>query len=821
MQIILAAKAGFCSGVKRTLDLANKAAAQYGKVYTLGPLIHNPQEVKRLEGEGIIPIESLNEAQGFPVLIRSHGVPPKVYEEAAALNIPLIDATCPLVRKVQSLAAELKAAGHNLIIIGDAAHPEVIGISGWAGDKAIIIENCDQAQKLPFLENMAVISQTTQTEENFRLIEDILKTKTDFFTIHNTRCGATQIKQKEAMGLAAQVDVMLIIGGKNSSNTKKLAKICGFSGVPTYHLETADDLDFNLIRGKEKVGITAGASTPDWIIEEVIGKMSEFDKNCDMLELEPKEENLNNEESLKNDEPLKEEESLKEEEGLKEEESLNNEESLKTETIEEEVPQAPIVEEEGGKEECAEIACQEQAADTQGEEGQSFADAYNLDIKELRRGSRVKGVVVQVKNDEILVDIGGKSEGVLPAAELTPEDAANIKDRFTVGDEIEVLVLKRENQEGYPVLSKKRIDQEIAWDELSKKKEEGQIVEGKVLEVVKGGLLVDVGIRGFIPASLAALNYVEDLNTFIGKKMRLKILDCERNLNKLVLSAKAVLKAEAEKSKAETWANIQEGQTKRGIVCRLTSFGAFVDVGGVDGLLHVSEMAWYRVNHPSDLLKEGDEIDVYVLNVDPAAEKISLGLKQLVPNPWSLAKEKYPEGGIIQAKVVRTAPFGAFLEVEPGVEGLVHISQLAHYRVEKTEDVVKPGQIVEVKVLSVDPEAKRISLSIKGATPKPEEAPGAEAYGEAENAPADAGENPVTPEETESAEAPAEAAASAETTEAPVTGEPAEITASEEDAEIAASKETDEAPAEEETAEILPPEENAETPVSEEENREE
>ena len=244
---------------------------------------------------------------------------------------------------------------------------------------------------------------------------------------------------------------------------------------------------------------------------------------------------------------------------------------------------------------------------------------------------------------------------------------------------------------------------------------------GKVLEVVKGGLLVDVGLRGFLPASLVALGYVEDLNAFVGKELRLKVIDCERGANKLVLSAKAVLREEAQKQKAETWATIKAGEVRRGVVRRLTNFGAFVDIGGVDGLLHVSEMAWYRVNHPSDILKEGDEIDVYILAVDTEKEKISLGLKQLIANPWSLAKDKYPEGAIIQAKVVRTAPFGAFLEVEPGVEGLVHISQLAHHRVEKTEDVVTPGQIVDVKVLSVDPEAKRISLSIKGATEPPVE----------------------------------------------------------------------------------------------------
>lgn len=728
MQITLADKAGFCSGVRRTLNLAYQGAEEYGKVYTLGPLIHNPQEVERLKNRGIIPVQKLDEAVNFPVLIRSHGAGPDVFKQAEEMGVHLIDATCPLVKKVQILAKELREAGHNLVILGEADHPEVIGILGWAEGKAFIIRDAAEAQQLPYLENLALVSQTTQTAENFQQVCDNLKIKTNQLTVHDTRCQATRDKQEEAVALGKNVDIILVIGGKNSANTKKLAEICGFSGVPTYHLETADDLDPSILKGKKKVGITAGASTPDWIIEEVIGKMSELEKQNIESGEEQVTQDLAGEEQGTSEAVAAVQEA---QEGIAEE----PEAAVEEETAQEEAVQEP--ENQQTSEEASEAAAAQEETEAaedeaeleteKNEESQSFADAYNLDIKEVRRGARIKGTVVQVKSEELLVDIGGKSEGVLPASELSPEEAGEILEKFAVGDEIEVLVLKKENQEGYPVLSKKRIDQELAWDKLAKMKEDGELVTGKVTEVVKGGLLVDVGLRGFIPASLVALRYVEDLSTFIGQEMRLKILDCDRSMNKLVLSAKAVLKEEAQQKKAETLASIAEGQTKRGLVCRLTSFGAFVDVGGVDGLLHVSEMAWYRVNHPSDILKEGDEIDVYVLSVDPETEKISLGLKQLIPNPWSLAREKYPEGSTITAKVVRTAPFGAFLEVEPGVEGLVHISQLANHRVEKTEDVVTPGQVVDVKVLSVDPEAKRISLSIKGAATYQEEAPVEEA----------------------------------------------------------------------------------------------
>ncbi|MEG1537866.1 MAG: 30S ribosomal protein S1 [Clostridiales bacterium] len=456
-------------------------------------------------------------------------------------------------------------------------------------------------------------------------------------------------------------------------------------------METAAELDINNVRGVKRLGVTAGASTPDWIIEEVVEQMTELEKT---QECAVGEENI-------------------------EKETCEHEDALDQAVVpaieDQIVYQQPVAEADAEPGEEAVLAEQGEAEEKSLED--TFAEEYG-DMKEIRRGARVKGVVVQVKDDELLVDIGGKSEGVLSSSELTPDDAKNIHDRFAVGDEIDVLILRRENQEGYPILSKKRVDQDIAWDKLAQKKIDKEIVSGIVTEVVKGGVLVDVGLRGFVPASLVGLGYVEDLTAYIGKELQMKIIDCDKHNNKLVLSAKAVLRKASQSQKEKTWAEIAEGQTRHGVVRRLTNFGAFVDIGGVDGLLHVSEMAWYRVNHPADLLKEGDELDVFILGVDAENEKISLGLKQLTPNPWSLVAEKYPEGSVITAKVMRTTTFGAFLEVEPGVEGLVHISQMAHQRVEKTEDVVKPGDMVQVKVLSVDPEAKRMSLSIKATLPK-------------------------------------------------------------------------------------------------------
>lgn len=687
MIIKTAGGSGFCMGVRRAMDLALAAAQERGHIYSFGPLIHNPQEISRL-ADKIVPVADLDQISERPavVIIRSHGVPPQFGEDARQRGLTVIDGTCPFVKKAQEKAAELVAAGYRLYILGDASHPEVIGLQGYAGGKAIIITSPKEAAAAPQEEKIALIAQTTQKVETFSQIAEILRHKAEDFISCNTICNHTRFNQETTAQLAHCVDAMIVIGGYNSANTKKLAQISKEANIDVYHVESVADLDLDIVRAYGKVGITAGASTPEHIIEEVVKRMTELEKMENVVD-------------------------------------KGNECTCGCGCEEKQENCEPEALDQAAETQAAEYTAPEDAANAENaaEEDQAAMDDFTKeygDMKEIRRGARLKGVVVQVKDDELLVDIGGKSEGVLSASELSADDAKNIHDRFHVGDEIDVLVLRKENQEGYPVLSKRRVDQDIAWDRLAQLKEEKAVVTGTVTDVVKGGVLVDVGLRGFVPASLLSLGYVEDLSTYVGRQLEMKIIECDKHSNKLVLSAKAVLRKAAAAQKEKTWAEIAEGQTRKGIVRRLTNFGAFVDIGGVDGLLHVSEMAWYRVNHPSDLLKEGDEIEVYILSVDPENEKISLGLKQLCPNPWSLAAEKYPEDSIIDAKVMRTTNFGAFLEVEPGVEGLVHISQMANYRVGKAEDIVKPGDIVKVKVLSVDPEAKRMSLSIKAALPE-------------------------------------------------------------------------------------------------------
>ncbi len=664
MHVTVAKNAGFCFGVKRALQYAEKAVTCFGEIYSLGPLIHNPQEVERLSKKGIKWVNDLDQVKGKHVIIRSHGVKPEIFYAAAKKDISVIDATCPFVKRAQLYAKDLAENGYLVVVVGDRNHPEVEGIMGWTNNTAVVIESAEEAAVIALDEKVGIIAQTTQTENNFQKVVDVLKKRIKNLIVYNTICLATTERQKTTATLAQNVDLMLVIGGSNSANTKKLARISREVGTPTYHVETASQIDVSWLKGVKSVGITAGASTPDWIIEEVLQKMMEINEH--------------------------------------------DEKKLVDESTEQDTKVQEI------NQEGTEV--------TPANQESSFAEAYDRGIKEVRRGERISGTVVQVRDTEVLVDVGSKSEGVIPKSELSSEEAENIHDAIKVGDQIEVLVLKRENEEGHPVLSKRRVDQEKVWEALANNLKTGEVITGKVIEVVKGGLLVDVGVRGFIPASLVDLGYVEDLKPYVGQGLRLRVIECDRSNNKLVLSSKSVLEEELQKRKEETWEKIREGSTVKGIVRRLTNFGAFVDIGGVDGLLHVSEMAWYRVNHPSDVMKEGDTLEVYVLAVDKDHEKVSLGLKQLLPNPWSYAEEKYPVGTIIEAHVVRTAPFGAFVQVEPGVEGLVHISQLAQQRVGKTEDVVSPGDVVKVKILGIDAAAKRMSLSIKEATGVSDEA---------------------------------------------------------------------------------------------------
>lgn len=638
MKIFLAEYAGFCFGVKRAVEMAEKEVAS-GPLHTWGPLIHNPQEVARLKEHGIIPIISWEEAKLPKVLIRTHGVGPQVFDTGKNNNTIVVNGTCPYVTKLQRLAQDLRSKKYQIVILGDINHPEIQGIMGWVNYEAQCINNLDEIQSLELDENnsVALLAQTTEPQEKFAQALELLQKRYPKTQGFNTICSATQQRQESALNLAKKVDVMIVVGGFDSANTKKLTKLCQ-DIVPTYQIERAVQLKKEWLYNIKRVGLTAGASTPHWIIEEVINVMEE----------------LKGQENQGNVEEFKDMES-------------------------------------------------------------AMAEYMDYGFGEIKRGKVITGTVVQVKNDEVLVDVGGKSEGVIPVAELAYRRIEEPKEFIKVGDRIKVVVLKLEDREGNMILSKRRAEQEESFEKLEKAFENQEIIEAEVVDVVKGGLLVDLGVRCFVPASLMELGFVEDLKQYVGKTYKFKIVDLDSKKKSAVLSRKPILEKESEMLKKQTWNEIAEGQTRKGIVKRLTNFGAFVDLGGVDGLLHVSEMGWARINKPEDIVKIGDEVEVFVIAVDKDKEKVGLSLKKLTLAPWELATEKFPVGSIVTGKVVRIAPFGAFVEVIPGVDGLIHISQISNQRINKVEDALKVGQEVVAKVIELDVEAKKMSLSIKEA----------------------------------------------------------------------------------------------------------
>ena len=625
MQIKRASHLGFCYGVRRAIDMA-EACSQSAPAHTLGPIIHNPQMVAQLAEKGIAPADNLEDIPSGTVIIRSHGVGPVVYQTAADRQLTVVDATCPHVKKAQQAAHALYTNGFDVVVVGEKNHPEVKSIALWTEDTANVVETAEEASRLPYTARLGIVAQTTFAGDEFERILAVLKTKAAVTEVRRTICTATDQRQQAAIELSGEVDLMIVIGGRNSANTTRLAEICRRNCSNVKHIETASELQGAWFEGVRSVGITAGASTPDWIIEEVVHRMEQF------------------------------------------EQMLN-------------------------------------------------------EVTELERGAVVKGTVISVRRDEVFVDIGYKGEGVITLKELAypvPTDAGDV---VTPGQEIDVFVLNADSADGIVHLSKVRADRISAWHAIEQAAAEKLPVNVKVTEVVKGGLAVAInGIRGFIPASQVALRFVEDLSSYIGQTLAVLPIETEAKKQRVVLSRRAILEEEKRKCEEEVFARIKAGDTVNGTVRRLADFGAFVDIGGVEGLIHISDLAWHRVTTPSDIVNVGDAVEVYVLKVDEGAKKISLSLKQIQPDPWFAAASAFTEGQIVPGIVTKLAKFGAFVKLADGVEGLVHISELSDRRVASADAVVKPGQGVKVAVLGVDRANKRISLSISKAQQEAEQA---------------------------------------------------------------------------------------------------
>ena len=622
--MVLASHAGFCFGVRRAVGTAEKAAP----AVTLGPIIHSPQVVERLRRMGIVPVDALEEIpDGVRAVIRSHGVDRAAYDALSEKGCEIVDATCPFVARIHGMAREASRAGIPLIVVGEAQHPEVRGILGWTDGEKYAVLSREDVQSLPHLSEALVVSQTTMVEEKFRELCSALAEKIDRPDVRATICPATRDRQNECVEIARKADVMIVIGGRESSNSRKLYRLAARFCPRTFFIESAAELSGVRAAPSDVIGITAGASTPDCIIKEVVARMNDIEKK------------------------------------------------------------APIEE-------------------TQDPSVMSMEDVDKT-LVQLRPGQIVTGQVVQISDDEVCVNVGYKADGLIKKSDLSSTDVK-------IGDEIEVEVVKVNDGEGNVLLSQKNIINRKAWEDICAKEEAGEFVEGIGKEAVKGGLLADVeGVRTFIPASQLSLRYVEKIDEFVGQPMKLKIIEIDKAKKRIVASRKAVLMAEEAEKKKHIWETLEVGSIVKGTVRRLADFGAFVDIGGVDGLVHVTDLSWGRVKHPSDVVSVGQEIDVKILNVDPERERISLSYKQTQPRPWTVAADKYPVGSVVEGKVVRITTFGAFVELEPGLDGLVHISQCALTRIAKVEDAVNVGDIVRVKVLDVNTEAKRISLSIR------------------------------------------------------------------------------------------------------------
>lgn len=651
MEIKRAKHSGFCFGVTEAIKKAEETVLENQgkdiKIYTCGSLIHNKSVTDDLKAKGVSNIGGPEDAEeGSIVIIRSHGEPEDFYRKAEEKSLSVVDATCPFVKRIHSLVREAKNNGFNIVVVGDKAHPEVMGINGWCDNEAYIISGVEEAKKIP-VDNLFVVAQTTIRSDLFNEILTYLQDTKEKITVHNTICHATSQRQKSCMETAKESDLMLVIGDKDSSNTKKLYEISKKYCENTHFVENKEYLPLKEIEKCNRIGIAAGASTPERIIKEVIAAMSE-------LFTERKEENLMHD----------------------------------------------------------------------------LMDEIEKSLRLPRSGEIVNGEVIQVSNREIVVNLGCKKDGIIPRDEFTLEGDQELTDLFKEGDEIQAKVLKTDDGDGNILLSKKKLEVNEHWDEINNALENKLSVNAKVVKEVNGGVIaVYKEVSGFIPLSQLSDKFVEKADEFVGKILPVRVTRVDQKRNKAVFSHKAVLTEERQKKVQEIWDSLNVGDTVEGTVMRFTDYGAFVDIGGLDGLLHISEISWGKLKHPQEALKIGEKLQVKILSMNTEKGKISLGLKQNQPEPWSVIDEEYKVGQAISGKVVQIKDYGAFVELEPGLDGLVHISEIAYKRVTNIADELTVGQEVSAKILEIDKDRKRISLSIKDTLEPPvfneEDAPAA------------------------------------------------------------------------------------------------
>ena len=646
-EVKVAENAGFCFGVKLAADKIEVALKRGDttRLFTLGHLIHNAVYNKRLAEAGVhaVTLEEIAEiaptaTKERPVclFVRAHGIPVETETRLAELcrenpNFSFEDCTCPHVKKIHRIAKEHAGGDSRFILFGDAKHPEVIGImSYFEGEKYVFespihfAEAVEKGELCNLDKKTSIFAlQTTYNLSKWKKTQEIIKKYCTNPLIFDTICNVTEKRQLEAEGLARESDAMIVVGGKESSNTAKLADICRGQCADTVLIESPSELSFldpNRYTHK-KVGIVAGASTPSDIIEEVYKKMSEQENFAQMLE-----------------------------------------ESFKT----------------------------------------------------LNTGDTVTGIVTRVTDTELQLDLGTKVTGIIKSEQITDDTSVKLTEQFKVGDSVDAFVIRVSDIEGVAELSKKRVDADKNWVKIVEASQNGDILEGKITSVVKGGLVAIVdSVRVFIPAAHSGVPRDGDLSALVGTTAKLKVIEVKEYGKKAVGSIRVVKREEQRAMEAEFWATIEEGKQYTGVVKSMTSYGAFVDLGGVDGMVHATELSWKRIKNPAEVVAIGDVITVFVKSFDAEKKRISLGYKTEETNPWTIFKNTYIVGDVVSVKIVNMMPFGAFAEIVDGVDGLIHISQIAQKRIEKPADVLEIGQVVDAKIIEIDDEKKKVSLSIK------------------------------------------------------------------------------------------------------------
>ena len=652
MEIKVAEYAGFCFGVKRAVDAVFEMIqkSDHAPVFTIGSLIHNPDVNRRLREKGVtilaeneIDAALMTAPENAVFVIRTHGVTKEIREKLTAFReknpaSAVLDMTCPFVAKIYRIMQENTTEDTLTVLMGNAAHPEVIGISSYVNGKLLTFSSAEEAESVLLsnacqkdaLNKIIFASQTTHSLADSKKSKKILEKLYTNGLFFDTICSVTETRQKEIETLSRECDVMLVVGGLESSNTRKLYELSKKNCPDTYLIESAVDIPKHIKKMTGKLGIAAGASTPGYIIEEVQNTMSEQENFAQLLE-----------------------------------------ESFKT----------------------------------------------------LNTGDTVRGIVTSVSGTEVHVDIGSKVTGILTLENVTDDPQAKLEDLFKIGDEVEAVAVRVSDLDGIATLSKKKIDAHNNWAKVLEAKEANEVLEGKVTEAVKGGVIVyALSQKIFIPASQTTVPKDGDLQTLVGTKQKFKIIDIKEDRKRAVGSIRVVAREERKALLEQFWAEIEVGKHYTGKVKSLTSYGAFVDLGGVDGMVHSSELSWLRISSPKDVVSIGDTLEVFVKDFDREKNRISLGYKTEDTNPWKLFTDKYTVGDVAPVTIVSMMPFGAFAQIIPGVDGLIHISQIADKKLASPAEILEKGQVVDAKITDIDNENCKVSLSIRALLNKEEEA---------------------------------------------------------------------------------------------------